>query len=111
MQLDPWDESRTRSWHQLLNRQYLRAASAYLQCALVELGLEAVDFGTRVGTIAGTELAAVAVGIGAAEVAGEVAVGIEAAEAADAFADRAGHTAWVELGRTVFESIVCPGVY
>lgn len=93
MQLDPSDESHTLSWHQLLDRQYLRAASACLHYALVELVLEAVDFGTGVGTIAGSGFAAVAVGIGAAEVAGELAVGVEAVEAADAFADRADCTA------------------
>ena len=73
--------------------------------------LEAVDFGTGVGTIAGTGFAAVAVGIGAAEVAGELAVDIEAAEAADAFADRAGCTAWVESERTVFVSVVVQNTY
>ena len=73
--------------------------------------LEAMDSDTEAGMTAGTGFAAVAVGIGAAEVAGEMAVGIEAAEAADAadeFADRADYTAWGELGRTVFASVVTP---
>ena len=70
-----------------------------------------MDFGTGVGTIAGMGFAAVAVGIGAAEVADELAVDIEAVEVGDAFADRADCTAWVESERTVSESIVCPNAY